>query len=49
VHKEPKPDSITIIVQPIQTTKLLTILVTNNVLNGSVTAFASEYGFPETE
>jgi len=35
--------------QSIQTIKLLTILATNNVLNGSVVAFATECGSPKTE
>jgi len=49
LHKKPKPSSIRIIIQSEQTIKLLTILATNNVLNGSVVAFATECGSPETE
>jgi len=49
LHKKPKPSSIRIIIQSEQTIKWLTILATNSVLNGSVVAFATECGSPETE
>jgi len=48
-HKKPKSSSIRIILLSVLTTKLLTILATNSVLNGSVVAFATECGSPETK
>ena len=47
LNKESKPSGIRMTIQSVQTTKLLTILATNNVLNGSVVAFATECGSPK--